>query len=129
VYGIDLTEIGAHLADLEQESRRKRSKSDVSLFHVDARFTKGDEGVGTSVGIDDGLHAHFGLMQLQRARRGNHVAARRANEVPDQADVWVEELGVGGCAAKGLRLDHLRRSRLGGGRSHRGRGKQARLEM
>src|ERR1700730_19143227 len=63
VNGIDLAEIGAHLADLQQQSGRERREGYVGLFHIDPGFAKGDEGVGAGVGIDDRLHADLGFMQ------------------------------------------------------------------
>ena len=121
VDGVDLAEFGAHFADFQKEPRGKRSKGDVTFLDVYAFFAEGDEGIGACVGVDDGLQADFGLVEFKRARRRNGVAPGRADEVADQADVRIEELGVGGCAAVGLRLREL------GGGGNRRRSQDSRL--
>src|SRR5947208_1496464 len=108
VDGVDLDELAAHFADFQKEPRGKRSKGDVTFFDVYAFFAEGDEGIGSCVGVDDGLQVDFGLVDFKRARRRNGVAPGRADEVADQADVRIEELGVGGGAAISLRLRYLR---------------------
>src|SRR6266403_1079638 len=107
VDGVDFAEFGAHFSHFQKESRRERSEGDVTFLDVYAGFAEGDEGVGARVGVDDGLHTHFGLVEFERARWRNGVASGRADEVADQADVRIEKLGVGGGAAIGLRLRDL----------------------
>src|SRR2546425_1177278 len=96
----------------------------IGFFDVYAGFAKGNESVGARVGIDDGLQADFGFVQFERGRGRNVVASRGADEVTNQADVRVEEFGVGRGASKnlslsGLRWGRLRRSWDGGGRGGR----------
>src|SRR5207245_5179254 len=108
VDGVAPAEFSTYCADLQKETRGKRSKGDATFFDVYAFFAEGDEGIGACVGVDDGLQADFGLVEFKRARRRNGVAPGRADEVADQADVRIEELGVGGGAAISLRLRYLR---------------------
>src|SRR5436309_451841 len=108
VDGVDLAEFGAHLADFQKESGRERSKGDVTFLDIYAGFAKGDEGIGARVGIDDRLHADFGLVEFERARWRNRVPPGSADEIADKADVRIEELSVGSGAAISLRLRHLR---------------------
>src|SRR6266478_1260880 len=113
VDGVDLAEFGAHLADFQKEPCRKRSKGDITFLDVYAGFAEGDESIGTRIGINNGLHADFGFVEFERARWRNGVAASSADEVANQTDVRVEQLGVGSRAAEGLRLSYLRLWRRG----------------
>src|SRR6266446_630806 len=108
VDGVDLAEFGAHLADFQKESSRKRSKGDITFLDVYAGFAKGDESIGTRIGINNGLHADFGFVEFERARWRNGVASGSTNEVANQTDVRIEELGVGSGTAVSLRLSDLR---------------------
>src|SRR6266478_59286 len=131
VNGVDLAKLRAHFADFQKKPGGKRGEGDVGLFDVYASFAKGNESVGARVGIDDGLQADFGFVQFERGRRRNVVASCGADEVADQADIGIEELGVGGGASKnlslsGLRWGRLRRSGDGGGR---GGSQNARCEV
>ncbi len=105
--GVDLAEFGAHFPDFQEESRGKRRESDVTLLDIHAGFAEGDKGIGARIGVDNGLQTDFGFVEFEGAGRRNGVAAGRANEVADQADVRIEQLGVGSCAAVGLRLGDL----------------------
>src|SRR5205814_4724702 len=84
VDGVDLAEFGAHLADFQKESRGERSKGDVTFLDIYAGFAEGDKSVGARVGIHDGLHADFGLVEFERARRRNGVVSCGAMEAADQ---------------------------------------------
>src|SRR5216684_8108399 len=119
--GVDLPELRAHFANLQKKPGGKRGKGHIGFLDVYTGFAKGNERVGTRVGIDDGLQADFGFVHFERARGRNGVASCGADEVTNQADIRVEELGVGRGASKNLSLSGLRRSRLrrsgdGGGR-------------
>src|SRR5437899_2947845 len=128
VDGVDLAEFGAHFSHFQKEPGGERSKGDVTFLDVHAFFAEGDKGIGARVGIDDGLHADFGLVEFERARWRNGVAPGSADEIADQADVGIEELGVGGRAAIGLRLRNLcGRHRLRRGCRGCGAGEHARL--
>src|SRR2546421_13103025 len=107
VNGVDLSKVSTLLADFEQQARGKRRESDVSLFDVYPGLTERNERIGARIGIDDGLHTHFGFVHLQRRRRRNVVAASRANEIADQADVRIEEFGVARRASESLCLRDL----------------------
>src|SRR6266446_1323289 len=111
--GIDLAKFGSHLADFQKEPRRERSKGDVAFLDIYARFAEGNESIGARIWIDNGLQAHFGLVEFERARWRNGVAPGSANEVADQANVRIEQLRVGGSAAISLRLGYLRLRRRG----------------
>src|SRR6266566_502992 len=109
--GVEPPKFSAHLADLQKQARRKRCERDVAFFNVHTLLAKREKGITPRVGVDDGLHADLGLMQFQRGRRRNGVVSRGANKVANQTYVWIEQLGVGGGPAVGLRLSVLRRSR------------------
>src|SRR5439155_19589973 len=104
VDGVDLAEFGAHLAHLEQQSGGKGCEGAVTFLDVHTLLAERDKGIGARIGMDNGLHAHFGFVEFERARRRNGVAPGGADEVADQTDVRIEELGVGGSAAISLRL-------------------------
>src|SRR5437879_924354 len=107
VGGVDLAEFGAHFSHFQKEPGGERSKGDVAFRDVHASFAEGDKGIGARVGINDGLHADFGLVEFERARWRNRVPPGSADEIADQAYVRIEELGVGSGAAIGLRLRDL----------------------
>ena len=65
VDGVDLAEFGAHLADFQKESRGKRRERDVTFLDIYPRLAEGDKSIGARVGIDDGLQADFGLVELK----------------------------------------------------------------
>jgi len=54
------------------------------------------------------LQADFGFVHFERARGRNGVASCGADEVTNQADVRVEEFGIGRSASKYLSLSGLR---------------------
>ena len=89
VNGVDLPKVSTLLTDLEQQSRGERREGDVSLFDVYARLAEREEGIGAGVRIDDGLQTYFRFVHLQRRRRRNVVASGRADEIADQADIWI----------------------------------------
>src|SRR6266403_170446 len=95
VNGVDLAKLRAHFSDLQKKPGGERSESDIGFLDVYAGFAKGNESVGARVGIDDGLQADFGFVQFERARGRNGVASCGADEVTNQADIGIEELGVG----------------------------------
>src|SRR6266566_2674199 len=109
--GVDPPKFSAHFADLQKQARRKRCERDVAFFNVHSFLAKREKGISPRVGVDDGLHADLGLVQFERARRRNRVVTGVANKVANQTYVWIEQLGVGGGSAVGLRLSVLRRSR------------------
>src|SRR5882724_5828517 len=94
VDGVDLAKFGAHFADFEKQSRGKRSEGDVSFFDVHAGFAEREKRVGTSVRINDGLHADFGFVQLKRFAGRDVVVSGSADEIADQADVGIEQFSV-----------------------------------
>src|SRR5712692_4368527 len=98
VEGVHFPELGAHLADFQKETCRKRGECHVSFLHVYAFLTEGDEHIGASKRINNGLDAEFGLVEFERTRGSDPVAARRADKVADQTDVRVKELRIGGSA-------------------------------
>ena len=106
--GVDLAKLRAHFADFQKKPGGKRGEGHIGFFDVYAGFAKGNESVGARVGIDDGLQADFGFVQFERGRGRNVVASRGADEVTNQADVRVEEFGVGRGASKNLSLSGLR---------------------
>ena len=95
VNGVDLAKLRAHFSDFQKKPGGKRGEGHIGFFDVYAGFAKGNESVGARVGIDDGLQADFGFVQFERGRGRNVVASRGADEVTNQADVRVEEFGVG----------------------------------
>src|ERR1700687_4775391 len=95
--GVDLAEVSALLADLEQQTRGERREGDVSLLHVYAGFAEGEERVGARIGIDDGLKTYFRFMHLQRRSWRDVIVAGGATEIAAQADVRIEEF----CVARG----------------------------
>src|SRR6266446_2581733 len=116
VNGVDLAKVSARLADLQQQASGERREGDVSLFNVHTRFAERQEGIGARVGIDDGLKTYFRFMHFERPAWRDVIVARRADEIADQADVRVEELGVAGRASENLCLRSLcgGRGRCGG---------------
>src|SRR5215475_15545566 len=98
VDGVYFSELSAHLADLQKQTCRKRSECYVTLLYVYAFLTEGDEYIGASITIDNGLDADFGLVEFERTRGSDAVVSRRADKVADQTDIRVEELRIGGSA-------------------------------
>src|SRR5712691_167472 len=75
VNSVDLPEVGALLADLEQQASGERSKGDVCFFDVYAGFAEGEEGIGARIRIDDGLKTYFRFVHLQRTSWRDVIAA------------------------------------------------------
>src|SRR6266566_5097434 len=86
VDGVDLAEFGAHLADFQEQSGGKGCEGDVTFLDVHTFLAERDKGIGARIGIDNGLHAHFGFVEFERARRRNGVASGGTDEVADQTD-------------------------------------------
>src|SRR5262245_27493272 len=107
VDGVHFSELGTHLADLQKHACRKRSECYVTFLYIYAFLTEGDENVGASIRIDNGLDPDFGLVEFDRTRGSDAVASRRADKVADQTDVRVEELRIGVGATEGLCLRSL----------------------
>src|SRR6266436_330294 len=123
VNSVDLPEVGALLADLEQQASGERSKGDVCFFDVYAGFAEGEEGIGARIRIDDGLKTYFRFVHLQRTSWRDVIVARGADEIADQADVRIEEFCVARRTSESLCLHGL-----GSGRGRRG-GQHTRLGM
>ncbi|PYU31554.1 MAG: hypothetical protein DMG28_14865 [Acidobacteria bacterium] len=117
---VHLAEGRAHLAHSRHQPRRQRSKRQVALFHIYAAFAEGNEKVAAGVGIDDGLQAHLGFVQLKPGDWPHAVAPNGSQEVADHADIGIERLGRGTGSAidwqrAGLRLSSISRGFWGGG--------------
>src|SRR5258708_33523125 len=93
VNGIDLAKISAHLADFQQQAGGKRRESHVGFLDVDASLAEGEEGIGTGIGVDNGLHADFGLVEFEGAGRRDIVVGEVAGEVADERSVGTKRLG------------------------------------
>src|SRR5260370_2088785 len=79
---IDLAKVSAHLADFQQQASGKRREGRVGLFHTDASLAEGEEGIGTGVGVDNGLNGDFGLWGSGGAGGRCMCGAEAADEVP-----------------------------------------------
>src|SRR6185295_1834288 len=100
VGGVHFPELGAHLADLQKETCRKRGECQVTFLYLYTFLAERDKHIGACIRIDNGLNAQFGLVEFERTRGSDLVAARRADKVADQTDVRVKELRIGGRATE-----------------------------
>src|ERR1700687_3661341 len=103
VNGVHLAKVGALFSNFQEQTSGKRCKGDVRFFDVYSGFAKGNEGVGTRVGIDDGLNAEFGFMHFEGLAGRNVVVSHGADEIADEANIGIKKFGVAGRAAKSLR--------------------------
>ena len=110
VQRIDLAELRAELAGLQQQAGGQRRERDVALFELRPLRPGGDKEIGACVRIDDGLKRRLRFAQLHGRLAAELVLAGDADEVADDRDV---------------RVEHLRRLRRGG-RRLRGIGRRLR---
>src|SRR5215813_3256753 len=90
---IHLAEGRAHLACFGYEILGQRSEGDETFFQIHTFFTEGDEEVGASVRIDDGLQSNFRLMHLERGRGIDRVVSQSTDEIANHADVGIQGFG------------------------------------
>ena len=92
VHRVDLAELRAHLAGLQQQTRRQRRERDVALFHFQTLRAGREEEVRARIRIDDRLKGGLDLGQRQRRLIAHRVLSGDADEVADDRNVGVEHL-------------------------------------
>ena len=94
MHRVDLAERGAHLPDLRQETSGQRRQCGVAFLERDALLAERQEEVGAGIRIDDALKRRFGLVHLERRLGIDGIVARGPEEIADDRDVRIEDLGA-----------------------------------
>ena len=89
VKSIDFAEGRTHLARPGYDPAGQGSEGDVSLFQVDALFSKGQKEVTAGIRIDDRLHSQLRFVHLHDRRRHHAIAPGGRNEIADHADIRI----------------------------------------
>src|ERR1019366_5500167 len=115
VQGVDPTEGGAHLANLELKGGGERGKGEVAFLNADALFAEADKKVGAGVWIDYFLEANFTLVHFEAGDLAIGPIAGGADEVADDADIGGQSFGCRRTGAtQGHRIWPLKDGQRGG---------------
>jgi hypothetical protein len=94
VQAIHLAESGPHLSGLYEEPAGNRRKREKAFFEIHAFLAEGEEEVGASIRIDNGLERHFRFMHLERRSRVHLIGPKGSQKVTDYRDIGIECLGI-----------------------------------
>ena len=95
VQRVHLAEGGAHLAHSQLKASRQGGEGEEAFFQVDAVLAKADEEVGAGVGIQNGLESHLAFVHFKRGRAMLRAISGSAQEVANDGDVGIKNLGGG----------------------------------
>ena len=96
---VDFAHLLFQLPYLGQQATRERRERNEAFFNLDAFGREGDEEVRPGVRIDNRLERRFRLVHLEGRRGVDLVATSCTQEIADDRDVRVEDLGQRGRAA------------------------------
>ena len=102
VHRVDLAELRAHLAGLQQQAGRQRRERDVAFLHLQPLRARRQKEIGARVRIDDRLKRRLDLGERQRrliARSGSRPATPTKLPITDMSGLNTFELPAAATAA------------------------------